>query len=153
MLTEEGPRVLEFNARFGDPETQAILPLLRGDLLPALYACATGTLSPDMLDWNEDLHAACVVVASPGYPDATRTGAPIRGLESAADENVLVFHAGTTWKDSQIVTSGGRVLGVTGLGSSLQSALERAYNALDTIDTAGMQLRRDIGRNAEGPLL
>lgn len=153
MLTEEGPRVLEFNARFGDPETQAILPLLRGDLLPALYACATGTLSPDMIDWDEDLHAACVVVAAPGYPDATGTGAPILGLESVTDEHVLVFHAGTAWKDSEIVTSGGRVLGVTGLGSTLQSALDRAYNTINTITIEGMQVRHDIGRNAEGPLL
>jgi phosphoribosylamine--glycine ligase len=144
MLTEDGPRVLEFNARFGDPEAQAILPLLEGDLLAALVACTQGRLADAALGWRPG-YAACVVLAAQGYPAAPRTGDPISGLESVGDD-VLVFHAGTAWQSGAIATSGGRVLGITGLGTSLQAALEVAYAAAETVSFDGMHFRRDIGR-------
>lgn len=148
ILTEHGPRVLEFNARFGDPETQAILPLLEGDLLAALAACAGhGALSSDLLHWTGNA-AACVVLAAEGYPDTPRRGDAISGIESITDPHVLIFHAGTAWKNGQLTTAGGRVLGVTGVGVTLREALERAYAAVDRISFPGMQYRRDIGAKA-----
>ena len=146
MLTEQGPHILEFNARFGDPETQVILPLLDGDLLAALLGCAEGRLDPDLLAWG-DRAAACVVLAAANYPEAPRRGDRISGLETAAEfENVLVFHAGTEWVDGAPVTAGGRVLCVTGLASNRRTALARAYEAVEVLDFDGMQYRRDIGR-------
>jgi phosphoribosylamine---glycine ligase len=146
MLTEHGPRILEFNARFGDPETQVIMPLLEGDLLAALLACAEGRLQPDMLRWNAGA-TACVVLASAGYPEAPRSGNIISGVESAAEEpGALVFHAGTDWVDGALVTAGGRVLCVTGMGSTRRAALARAYEVVENISFDGMQFRRDIGR-------
>jgi phosphoribosylamine---glycine ligase len=147
ILTEHGPRVLEFNARFGDPETQVLLPLVEGDLLPALHACANGRLDPAMLSVTSGA-AACVVLAAAGYPDAPRRGDPISGLEAAAGAGALVFHAGTALEDEQLVTAGGRVLGVTGLGPTIDVALARAYQAVGQIAFAGMQYRSDIGRGA-----
>ena len=144
MLTETGPRVLEFNARFGDPETQAILPLLDGDLLAALVACTQGRLADVELPWRAG-YATCVVLAAQGYPAAPRSGDPIVGLESVEGDNVLVFHAGTAWNGGAIVTSGGRVLGVTGLGPTPDAARNAAYEAVDTISFDGMHFRRDIG--------
>ena len=147
MLTEHGPRILEFNARFGDPETQAIVPLIKGDLLPALLACAQGRLRPDMLDWGDGA-AACVVLAAAGYPEAPRRGDVIYGVESAADEpGALLFHAGTEWQDGALVASGGRVLCVTGLARTRRAALARAYEVIENIRFDGMQYRRDIGRS------
>lgn len=145
ILTERGPRILEFNARFGDPETQVILPLLRGDLLAAMLACAEGRLAPDLLSWGDGA-AACVVLAAGGYPEAPRRGDPISGLESVEEPQTLVFHAGTVWDEGRIVTAGGRVLGVTGLGRTRAEALERAYAAIEVLSFPGMQFRRDIGR-------
>jgi phosphoribosylamine--glycine ligase len=146
MLTEHGPYILEFNARFGDPETQVIVPLLEGDLLAALLACAEGRLQPDMLGWSDGA-AACVVLAAAGYPAAPRTGDVIFGLESAAEEpGVLVFHAGTDWGDGTLITAGGRVLCVTGLGRTRRAALARAYEVIENIRFDGMQYRRDIGQ-------
>lgn len=148
MLTEHGARVLEFNARFGDPETQAILPLLEGDLLAALLACAgQAPLQPDMLGWSKGA-AACVVLAAEGYPETPHRGDPIEGLELIDDPAVLVFHAGTAWENGQFVTAGGRVLGVTGTGPDLQATLARAYRAVEMIHFRGMQYRRDIGAGA-----
>jgi phosphoribosylamine--glycine ligase len=147
ILSEHGPRVLEYNARFGDPETQVLLPLLDGDLLPALHACALGRLDPAMVRVASGA-AACVVLAAAGYPDAPRHGDPIDGLEAAAQAGALVFHAGTAVEDERLVTAGGRVLGVTGLGSTLEAALARAYRAVEQITFAGMQYRSDIGRGA-----
>jgi phosphoribosylamine--glycine ligase len=144
MLTDDGPKVLEFNARFGDPETQAIMPLLDGDLLAALLACAEGRLRPDMLGVQEGA-AACIVLAAPGYPDAPRTGDKISGIEAADEPGALIFHAGTDWQDGQFVTAGGRVLGVTGMGRTLDAALARAYEVVSVIHFKGMQFRRDIG--------
>lgn len=148
MLTEHGPRVLEFNARFGDPETQVIMPLIEGDLLAALLACAgEGTLDPALLGWSRQA-AACVVVAAAGYPEAPRRGDPIAGLESIDHPAVHVFHAGTAWEDGQLLTAGGRVLGVTGTGADLHTALAHAYAAIELIQFDGMQYRRDIGAQA-----
>jgi phosphoribosylamine---glycine ligase len=146
MLTADGPHILEFNARFGDPETQVIMPLIEGDLLAALLACAEGRLQPDMLSWSAG-SATCVVLASAGYPAAPRTGDVIFGIESAAEEpGALLFHAGTDWADGALVTAGGRVLCVTGLGRTRPAALARAYEVVENIRFDGMQFRRDIGR-------
>jgi phosphoribosylamine---glycine ligase len=146
MLTASGPHILEFNARFGDPETQVIVPLIEGDLLAALLACAEGRLEPGMLRWSDGA-AACVVLAAAGYPAAPRAGDTISGVETAAEEpGVLVFHAGTDWGDGALVTAGGRVLCVTGLGRTRRAALARAYEVIDYISFEGMQYRRDIGR-------
>ncbi len=148
MLTETGPRVLEFNARFGDPETQVLMPLLDGDLLAAMLACAEGRLDADMLRWNGNA-AACVVMASAGYPAAPRTGDVIRGLESVEPADALVFHAGTDWRDGTTVTAGGRVLGITGVGATRDAALVQAYATRDLISFPGAQWRPDIGKTAE----
>src|SRR5262249_41459719 len=145
ILTEHGPQVLEFNARFGDPEAQAILPLVEGDLLAALLACADGRLQPDMLSWRQGA-AACVVLAAAPYPAAPRRGDPIAGVESIDEPGVLLFHAGTAWSDGQLVTAGGRVLCVTGLGRNRQAALARAYEVIEDISFDGMQYRHDIGK-------
>jgi phosphoribosylamine--glycine ligase len=153
MLTEDGPRVIEFNARLGDPETQAILPLLEGDLLATFYACAKGELKPDMLTWDRNKHAACVVVAAPGYPGTPEKGAVIEGFEAATQSESLVFQAGTALKDGALVTSGGRVLGITGTGDSLEAALAQAYATIGLLSFPGMQVRRDIGLHAQGKQL
>jgi phosphoribosylamine--glycine ligase len=144
MLTAQGPQVLEFNARFGDPEAQALLPLLEGDLLAALYACATGTLSPDMLRVLPG-YAACVVLAAANYPGTPRTGDPISGLDQLDPAYVHAFHAGTRMDGATLVTAGGRVLGLTGIGATLDSARANAYAAAAQVNFAGKHYRRDIG--------
>ncbi len=143
MLTAAGPQVLEFNARFGDPETQVLLPRLRTDLLTVLEAVIDGRLSEIELAWDPR-PAVCVVLASGGYPAAFPTGKPITGLDAVADPDVFVFHAGTRLENGQTVTSGGRVLGVTALGRDLAEARVRAYDAADRITFDGRYLRRDI---------
>lgn len=143
MLTPDGPRVLEFNARFGDPETQALLPLLDGDLLEIMLASIDGRLSHDLVRWRPGA-AVCVVLAAEGYPAQPRRGDSITLPESLPD-NTLIFHAGTALRDQQVVTAGGRVLSVVGLGESFAAAQERAYALADQIEFAGKQLRRDIG--------
>jgi len=148
MMTARGPQVLEFNARFGEPETQAILMRLDSDLVEALEACVDGTLSDSPLRWNQGA-SACVVASSSGYPGPYAKGLAIRGLEEAARiPGVEVFHAGTALKDGKIVTAGGRVLGVTASADSLQEALDRAYEAMAEIKFDGMYFRRDIGHRA-----
>lgn len=148
MLTGQGPRVLEFNARFGDPETQAILPLLQGDLLAALLMCAgQRRFSDKIVHWSGDA-AACVVLAAEGYPDTPQRGDPISGIDAITDPHVCIFHAGTAWEHNRLVTAGGRVLGITGIGASLREALTRAYAAIDLIHFRGMHYRRDIGAGA-----
>ena len=145
MITADGPRVLEFNARFGDPETEAILPRLQGDLAQALEACARGDLSGRELQWKNEACAA-VVLASEGYPGSYQTGLPIRGIaEAESDPQVTVYHAGTAARDGEIVTAGGRVLVVTGRGAHLSEAVRRAYEGADRISFPGKTLRRDIG--------
>ena len=143
MLTEEGPRVLEFNCRFGDPETQAILPRLEGDLLGALAAVAQGSLAGVELAAGPE-SAVTVVLAAAGYPDAPERGAPIVGLDEAEAAGGLVFHAGTAVRSGELVATGGRVLAVTALGESVGEARERAYRAVEQIELPGVQYRQDI---------
>lgn len=146
MLTDDGPQVLEFNCRFGDPEAQVVLPLLDEDVGERFEAIAHGDGVGAALRWS-GRHAACVVLAAPGYPGKSTTGLVISGLDEAQQmEDVVVFHAATARENDGLVTSGGRVLGVTGLGDSLDAALARAYAAVDTIHFEGMHFRSDIGR-------
>ncbi|HTZ06628.1 MAG TPA: phosphoribosylamine--glycine ligase [Gaiellaceae bacterium] len=143
MLTADGPRVLEFNCRFGDPETQAVLPRLEGDLLGALAACASGELAGVELRATGDA-AVTVVLASRDYPERGDAGTPIDGVTEAEAAGALVFHAGTALHGTRLVTNGGRVLGVTGLGASLAQARDAAYAGAGRIAFDGMQFRRDI---------
>jgi len=148
MMTARGPQVLEFNARFGDPETQAILLRLESDLVEALEACIDGTLDKINFRWSPGA-AACVVASSAGYPGSYKTGLPMTGLDEAARvPGVEVFHSGSALRDGQLVTAGGRVLGVTAAAASLKEALDRAYQALAEIHFEGMYYRRDIGHRA-----
>ena len=148
MMTARGPEVLEFNARFGDPETQAILLRLESDLVDALEACIDGTLEQTEMRWMPGA-SACVVASSEGYPGSYKTGLPMSGLDEAARiPGVEVFHSGSAVADSKLVTAGGRVLGVTAAASSLEEALGRAYQALGEIHFDGMYFRRDIGHRA-----
>ena len=148
MLTKEGPKILEFNARFGDPETQVYLTRLETDLVELLDASVNGTLSRIEMKWSP-LASVCVVMASGGYPGSYAKGKVITGLDAEnALPNTKVFHAGTALKDGQIVTSGGRVLGVTALGKDLKSAQAAAYVAVEKIHFDGAQFRRDIAMQA-----
>ncbi len=148
MMTARGPQVLEFNARFGDPETQAILVRLESDLVEALEACIDGGLANSELRWTPGA-SACVVASSGGYPGSYKTGFPIKGLGAAAQvAGVQVFHAGTTLVGGQMLTAGGRVLGVTAAADSLEQALSRAYQAMAEISFEGIYYRRDIGHRA-----
>ncbi len=128
MLTADGPRVLEFNCRFGDPETQSVLPLLAGDLVEALGAASVGELSGAHIGWR-DAAAVTVVIASAGYPDSGDQGSAISGVDAARANGALVFHSGTAQHGGRLVTNGGRVLGVTGLGETILDAREAAYAA------------------------
>jgi phosphoribosylamine--glycine ligase len=143
MLTADGPRVLEFNARFGDPETQAILPLLEGDLLAALSRAATGEGGHAPLGPG-DSSAVTVVVAGADYPARSDSGTPIDGLEDAEATGALVFHAGTALRDDRVVTNGGRILNVTGVGATVAEARAQAYAAIDKVSFEGMRYRTDI---------
>jgi phosphoribosylamine--glycine ligase len=148
MLTANGPKVLEFNARFGDPETQAYLPRLENDLVELLSASIDGTLSQVPLRWSP-MASLCVVIASEGYPGSGPKGLPIHGLEELSGQSRLqVFHAGTALRDGHVVTAGGRVLGVTSWAPTLIEAKNAAYAACDRICFQGMQFRRDIGAKA-----
>ncbi len=152
MLTAAGPRVLEFNARFGDPETQVILPRLRSDLLPILEATVDGRLDAVEMEWDPR-PAVCVILASAGYPESYETGKPISGLEAVSSEadDLFVFHAGTRLDGERTVTAGGRVLGVTALGRDLAEARSRAYEAAERITFDGRYFRRDVAaRGAVG---
>ena len=143
MLTDDGPRVLEFNARFGDPETQVILPRLAGDLLPALAAAGRGELDDVELEAGEE-SAVTVALTAPDYPLQGDSGTPIEGIEDAEASGALVFHAGTALRDGRLVTNGGRILNVTALGADLADARERAYAAVEKISFAGVRYRTDI---------
>ncbi|MCG2769232.1 MAG: phosphoribosylamine--glycine ligase [Chloroflexota bacterium] len=148
ILTPTGPQALEFNCRFGDPETQVILPLLRTDLADVLEACVEGRLHEMTLRWSKEA-SVCVVIASGGYPKNYRTGYPISGLDEVADlPDVQVFHAGTALKDGMIVTAGGRVLGVSAWGDTLTQAINRAYCAVGRIRFRDQHFRHDIGQKA-----
>jgi phosphoribosylamine--glycine ligase len=150
MLTKNGPKVVEFNCRFGDPECQTIVPRLAGDLLPVLAGVAAGHRLPPALAWRPGA-SVCVVMASRGYPGKYETGKPITGVDEAgAVEGVTVFHAGTAERDGRLVTAGGRVLGVQALAPDLGTALDRAYAAVARIRFDGAHHRTDIGRRALG---
>ena len=146
MITPQGPKVVEFNARFGDPETQVVLPLLDSDLGQIMMACATGTLTADMVKWK-DSSAACVILASEGYPETSSKGDVIHG-DIKQHDTTIVFHSGTKLVGDEYVTNGGRVLGVVGLGKDLRTALDRAYSRIEHINFEGMQYRTDIGAKA-----
>ena len=146
MLTAEGPKVIEFNCRFGDPECQALMVRAPGDLVPLLVAAARGGPWPELRDWPGGA-SVCVTLASGGYPGKYQTGAPITGVEAAqALTGVTVFHAGTALRDARLVTAGGRVLGVTAVAADLATAVVRAYDAIGAIRFEGMHYRRDIGK-------
>ncbi len=148
MITQGGPKLLEYNVRFGDPECQVLMPRLASDLLPALLASRDGALGRLGLSWRQET-ALCVVMASKGYPGAYQTGGVIENLEAAGElPGVTVFHAGTRREGSRVRAAGGRVLGVTALGESVAEAQARAYEALDVIDWAGGFCRHDIGWRA-----
>src|SRR5919197_730885 len=143
MLTDEGPRVLEFNCRFGDPETQSLVPLLEDDLLGVLAAAARGDLREKDTRVS-DQSAVTVVLAAGGYPDESDTGSPIAGIEDAQRDGALVFHAGTAVRAGRLVTNGGRILAVTATGDSLREARSAAYAAVERIDFPGARYRRDV---------
>ena len=145
MYTNEGMKVIEYNARFGDPETQAVLPLLKTDLMEIFIACTNGTLDQLDIQWHNQ-SAVCVVLASGGYPISYEKGYPILGLENLADkEDMLVFHAGVSESNGQLLTNGGRVLGITGLGASLGDAIQTAYKGASFISFQDLHMRKDIG--------
>ena len=148
MLTAEGPKVLEFNARFGDPETQVVLPRMKADLVDVFLACDNGTLTEDMVSWDDDW-AVSVVLTSAGYPGSYEKGKVITGIDRAeALEGVTVYHAGTALRDGELVTAGGRVLDVTAVAPTFEEARERAYAACELIDFDGKTYRSDIGARA-----
>ena len=148
MMTDQGPKLIEFNARFGDPECQVLMPRLISDFLPALIAVADGTLASIDLQWREEA-AMTVVMATQGYPEAYEKGSVIGGLRAAEEpETVTVYHAGTKFDNDALVSNGGRVLNVTALGKSVTEAAETAYNAVDLIDWPEGFCRRDIGWRA-----
>ncbi|MDK2877360.1 MAG: phosphoribosylamine---glycine ligase [Thermoanaerobacteraceae bacterium] len=145
MLTKNGPRVLEYNCRFGDPETQVVLPRLKTDIVDIMEACIDGTLEKMRIEWKDE-KAVCVVLASGGYPGPYEKGKVIKGLSEAEAEGALVFHAGTAEKNGKIITTGGRVLGVTALGDTEDKARQEAYNAISKISFEDMHYRKDIGK-------
>lgn len=147
MLTPKGPKVIEYNCRFGDPETQVVLPRLKTDIIDIFEAINSGTLAELDIEWADEA-CACVIAASGGYPKSYPKGIEITGLENGQKDGVIVYHAGTAIKDGKLVTSGGRVLGVTALRSDLQQALDKAYAALDEIHFDNMHFRHDIGKKA-----
>lgn len=147
MITGDGPRVLEFNCRFGDPETQAILPRLKSDLLPLLEATIDGKLEDTTIEWDERA-AVTVVLASGGYPGKYDVGKPISGLEKACPQAVHIFHAGTRRENDRVVTAGGRVLAITALGETVAAARDRAYEAVAQVHFDGCHYRRDIALSA-----
>ncbi len=150
MCTADGPKVLEYNVRFGDPECQAVLLRMQSDLVPLLNACIDGSLASATIEWTEQ-PSVCVVMASGGYPGSYTGGRVIRGLDDAAQvPNSVVFHAGTAFEDDSVVTAGGRVLGVTAVGSDLSDAVAHAYKAVNMIHFDEAEFRRDIAGRALG---
>lgn len=147
MITKDGPAVLEYNVRFGDPEAQVVLPRLKNDLVPILLASCEERLNEFELDWDKR-SCVCVVMSSGGYPGEYKTGFEITGLDSIEDNDTVVFHAGTRREDDKVVTSGGRVLGVTSMGKGLQAAMDKSYQAVENIKFESCFFRRDIGAKA-----
>ena len=150
MLDADGnPRLLEHNVRFGDPETQVLFALLEGDVAALMLSAARGRLDLDCVTLRDDLHAVVVVLAAAGYPSSPRKGDVIHGLTELAQEHVHVFQAGTREEAGQLLTSGGRVAGITATGASASVARTRAYGAIDTLCFSGMQFRTDIATTAK----
>jgi phosphoribosylamine--glycine ligase len=148
MITADGPKVLEYNARFGDPETQVIVARMKSDIVPILKGVAEGDLSDVKVEWAKD-PAVCVVLAARGYPGDVETGDAIRGLDTLSeDADIVVYHAATALRDGKVVTVGGRVLGVTALGFNLDAAVTRAYEGVSKVAFDGMHYRKDIGQKA-----
>jgi len=147
MITKNGPKVIEYNARFGDPETQVVLPLLKTDLMDIFIAGISGELEQLQIEWKDGA-AVCVIMASGGYPGPYEKGQEISGLDSADSQGAVVFHAGTAFADGKIVTNGGRVLGVTAIGDSIKDAREKAYQAVEHISFEGAHYRKDIALKA-----
>jgi phosphoribosylamine---glycine ligase len=148
VLTDAGPRVLEFNVRFGDPESQAVLPRMKSDLVPGLLATVEGNVGSLEMEWSDE-YCVCVVVASGGYPGKYEKGVPVTGLKAASsDPKVEVFHAGTRREDGEVLTAGGRVLNVVALGSDFEEARGLAYQSVEMIHFGGMHYRTDIGHRA-----
>lgn len=147
MITEDGPKVIEFNARFGDPETQVVLPLLKGDLVKIMLACIDGTLKDMSVDWKKEA-AVCVVMAAGGYPAAYGKGDLITGIDAAEAQGARVFHAGTAKSTEGITTNGGRVLGVTATAPNVREAVDKAYAAVEKIKFNNCFYRKDIARRA-----
>lgn len=147
MITEDGPKVLEYNVRFGDPETQAVLARMKSDIVDLLLAASEGDISGINIEWDER-EAVCVVLASGGYPGPYEKGKEIKGIEEAEAEGAIVFHAGTKIEDGRLVTSGGRVLNVVGTGDDIKEAVENTYKAVSKIDFEGMIYRKDIAHRA-----
>jgi phosphoribosylamine--glycine ligase len=147
MITESGPKVLEYNCRFGDPETQVVLPLVENDIVELLLACTDGSISRNTVRFKP-ASAVCVVLASAGYPDVYQTGKQITGLDEHFEDGVVAFHAGTKREGNSILTAGGRVIGVTALGpkSDLQTTIDKTYRAVKKVSFEGMYYRRDIGK-------
>ncbi len=147
IITDAGPKVIEFNARFGDPETQVVLPLLDSDLVTIMEACIDGTLADVEIKWKKAA-AVCIVMASGGYPGKYNSGDVMSGIEEAQQAGAYVFHAGTASKDGQFVTNGGRVLGVTAIDSDIKQAVDKVYQAVGKIQFKGMHYRKDIAHRA-----
>ena len=147
MITPKGPKVIEYNCRFGDPETQVVLPRLKTDIVDIFEAIDNETLSDLDVEWSDDA-CACVIMASGGYPKSYPKGIEITGLSNGQLDGVTVYHAGTKLQDNKLVTSGGRVLGVTALGDTLEDALKKSYDAVEKIHFEGAHYRRDIGKRA-----
>jgi phosphoribosylamine--glycine ligase len=148
IITKDGPKVIEYNCRFGDPETEAVLQLVEGNFAELLYSISNGSIDKSQVKISSEKYASCVVLASGGYPDLYPKGLEISGLESDFWSNTKVFHAGTSLKDDKIVTNGGRVLCVTSVADTLQDSLDLNYNAISKIDFEGMFYRKDIGQKA-----
>jgi len=149
LIIEEKPYLLEYNCRFGDPETQVVLPRLKDDLVPLLLECAEGNLSGKKLDWDED-KCVCVIAASEGYPESSSGGDIIKGLDYFKDsDDIIIFHAGTKKENGSVVTNGGRVLGVVSKAGSFKEVREKVYSAMDKIKFRGIQYRKDIALKAE----
>ncbi len=147
MLTESGPKVLEFNARFGDPETQSIMMRIKNDIVPIFEACIDGTLSRQTLEWRNE-PSVCVVMTAKGYPGSYEKGKEISGLSLDKNQQAVVFHAGTKLDNGKVLTNGGRVLGVTAAGSDLKDAIKNAYSEVDKIKWDGIHFRKDVGSKA-----
>jgi phosphoribosylamine--glycine ligase len=148
MLTESGPKVLEFNARFGDPETQPIMMRIKNDIVPIFEACIDGTLATQTIQWKPE-STVCVVMAAKGYPGSYEKGNEITGLNLDENQHAMVFHAGTKLDNGKVLTNGGRVLGVTALGLNINQAIKNAYSVVDKIKWDGIHFRKDIGSKAK----